>query len=370
MENQKPIIKAIILVGGFGTRLRPLTFTKAKPLVEFCNVPILCHQIEALVKVGVDEIILAINYQPERMNNFIEQVEKDYKVRIITSKEDEPLGTAGPIGLARDKYLKGKHIDYLFVFNADITCAYPLQELLDFHIKKGGEGTLTVTKVKDPSKYGVILTDDNRKIEKFIEKPQDFISDRINAGLYCFSGSFLNRIETKPTSIEKEVFPKMAEEGRLYAMDLEGFWMDIGQPKDFLKGTELYLNHLNKTQKDRLAVESDIVTGSVMLADDVIIEKGALVGPNVVLGPGCVVKHGARVKNSVLLAGSSVREFANVDNTIIGWKSTVGKWVKIRGVSIIAEDCKISDEVFIDRSIILPNLTVKNDQKEGTILLC
>jgi mannose-1-phosphate guanylyltransferase len=116
--------------------------------------------------------------------------------------------------------------------------------MLNFHRKHGHEGTLAVTKVKDPSKFGVILSDENKKILNFIEKPTEWIGDNINAGLYIFSKKFLDRVNPVPTSIEREVFPQMAKEGELYIFQLEGFWADIGQPRDYLRGTNLFLNDL------------------------------------------------------------------------------------------------------------------------------
>jgi mannose-1-phosphate guanylyltransferase len=256
-------LKALLLVGGFGTRLRPFTLSKAKPLIEFVNKPIICHQIEALKTVGVTEIVLAINYQPEKMYDFIKEAENKYQIKITCSKEEEPLGTAGPIGLAKT-ILAQSGGDEIFVFNSDVTCRFPLKEMLAFHRSHKREGTLAVTRVKDPSKYGVILSDDNGKILNFVEKPQEFIGDNINAGLYIFNKKFLDRVEVKPMSIEREIFPQMAKEGELYVHQLEGFWADIGQPRDYLTGTNLYLNDLAITNKDRLAKGSNI-TGNVII---------------------------------------------------------------------------------------------------------
>ena len=189
-----PKRKALLLVGGFGTRLRPLTFTKAKPLVEFINKPILVHQIEALKKVGVSEIVLAINYNAEKMFSYLKEFENEYNIKITVSKEDTPMDTAGPIGLAKPIL---KDAEDIFVFNADITCEFPLKEMLSFHKQHGKEGTIATTQVKDPSRFGVIVTDENKKILKFVEKPKEFVGDRINAGLYIFSNKILDRIEPK-----------------------------------------------------------------------------------------------------------------------------------------------------------------------------
>lgn len=116
----------------------------------------------------------------------------------------------------------------LFVFNSDVICHYPLDKMVEFHKSHGKEGTIMVTEVQDPTKYGVVVADENNKIERFVEKPQVFISNKINAGLYLFNVSIIDRIENRPTSIEREIFPKMAEEEKIYQMILPGYWMDIG----------------------------------------------------------------------------------------------------------------------------------------------
>lgn len=187
-------MKALILVGGFGTRLRPLTLTIPKPIVEFCNKAMILHQIEALVKAGVTEVVLAVNYRPELMSAKLKKYEDVYGIKITYSQEETPLGTAGPLALARD-ILEGDKGDPFFVLNSDITCEYPLKELLAFHKAHGKEGTIMVTKVEEPSKYGVVVSKQNGEIERFVEKPQVFVGNKINAGIYIFNPSILNRIE-------------------------------------------------------------------------------------------------------------------------------------------------------------------------------
>lgn len=177
-------------------------------------------------------------------------------VNLIFSHEIEPLGTAGPLALA--KSILTTSTEPFFVLNSDIICDFPFKQLERFHRDHGREGTIVVTKVEEPSKYGVVLYDAAGCIRNFIEKPLEFISNKINAGnlrifqiylilmpafvfcgigMYIFNPSILDRIELKPTSIEKEVFPVMAQDQQLFAMELDGFWMDVGQPKDFLKGS-------------------------------------------------------------------------------------------------------------------------------------
>ena len=367
MSDQKKL-KALILVGGFGTRLRPLTFSKPKPLVEFINKPMLVHQIEALKEVGVDEVILAVNYQSEKMQDFLNIVSQKYQIKLSLSKENEPLGTAGPIGLAKELLLKTEG-DEIFVFNSDITCKFPLKDMLEFHRKHGKEGTIATTKVKDPSRFGVIVSENN-KILKFVEKPKEFVGDDINAGLYVFNKKFLNRVNPVPTSIEREVFPQMASDGELYKFSLEGFWADIGQPKDFLFGTKLFLEHLNKNNKDLLQKESNIIKGNVFFGENVKVEEGAVIGPNVVLGDNVVIKKGTKIINSVVLQNVVVSEYSFINDCIIGWKSQIGKWVRMEELCVIGEDVNIKDEVYLKNNVILPNVTIKASPKEGSVIMC
>ena len=165
-------MKAIILVGGFGTRLRPLTLSVPKPLVDFANKPMILHQIEALKDAGVTEVVLAIAYQPSVMMSFLKEHEARLGIKITCSEEETPMGTAGPLALARDLLDDGTGEPF-FMLNADVICDYPLKEVLAFHKAHGGEATILVTKVEEPSKYGVVVFDEaSGKVDHFVEKPK------------------------------------------------------------------------------------------------------------------------------------------------------------------------------------------------------
>ena len=324
-------MKALILVGGFGTRLRPLTLTIPKPIVEFGNRAMVLHQIAALAKVGVTEVILAVNYRPEVMMRNLESAEKELGVKISYSHEEEPLGTAGPLALAAESLASSG--EPFFVLNSDITCEYPFAELLAFHRSHGGEGTLMVTQVDDPSKYGVIISDDNHRIVQFVEKPQTFVSNKINAGIYIFNPDILRRIPLRPTSIEREIFPVMAEEKKLFSMTLQGFWMDIGQPKDYITGTALYLRSLARHSPHLLA-QGESFIGPVLVDPSAKIGAGALIGPHVVIGPDCVIGEGVRLQNSTVLAGCVIKSHSWISQSIIGWRSTVGRWAPLPNLTL------------------------------------
>lgn len=282
-----------------------------------------------------------------------------------------------------------------------------------------------VTKVDEPSKYGVVLTVPGQStIDRFVEKPKEYVGNRINAGIYIFNPSVLNRIEVKPTSIESEVFPAMAKDRQLHSMDLEGFWMDIGQPKgaftlscalspvrvgyeaeaagrwarlfapleppvarllasgarvltlryhtDYLTGTCLYLSYLTACKSTELAdpAKHEAVTaGNVIIHPSAKVDPSASIGPNVVVGPNCTVGKGARLQRCVLLDGARIKDHAFVQSSIIGWSSTVGKWARVEGTTVLGDDVNIKDEVFINGASVLPHKSVSNSILEPSIVM-
>lgn len=291
------------------------------------------------------------------------QYEEEYNVNIEFSVETEPLGTAGPLKLA-EKTL-GKDDSPFFVLNSDVICDYPLEELAAFHKSHGEEGTIVVTKVEEPSKYGVVVhkPDHPSRIDRFVEKPVEFVGNRINAGLYILNPSVLNRIELRPTSIEQETFPAIVKDGQLHSFDLEGFWMDVGQPKDFLSGTCLYLSSLTKKGSKKIEASSKpyVYGGNVMVDPSAKIGKNCRIGPNVTIGPNVVIGDGVRIQRSVLLDGSRVKDHAWVKSTIVGWRSTIGKWARLENVSVLGEDVTIGDEIYVNGGSILPHKSIKQN---------
>ncbi|WOL04678.1 putative mannose-1-phosphate guanylyltransferase 3 [Canna indica] len=361
-------MKALILVGGFGTRLRPLTLSFPKPLVDFANKPMILHQIEALKDVGVTEVVLAINYRPEVMLNFLKDFEDQLGIKITCSQETEPLGTAGPLALARDKLIDDSGEPF-FVLNSDVISEYPFAELIKFHKSHGGEATIMVTKVDEPSKYGVVVMDEESgRVDRFVEKPKIFVGNKINAGIYLLNPSVLDRIELKPTSIEKEIFPKIAADEKLYAMVLPGFWMDVGQPKDYITGLRLYLDSLRKKASSKLAVGPHVV-GNVLIHENAMIGEGCLIGPDVAIGPGCVIESGVRLSRCTVMRGVRIKKHACISSSIIGWHSTVGQWARIENMTILGEDVHVSDEVYSNGGVVLPHKEIKSSILKPEIVM-
>ena len=361
-------MKALILVGGFGTRLRPLTLSVPKPLVEFANKPMILHQIEALKAIGVSEVVLAINYQPEVMMTFLKEFEAKVGIKITCSQETEPLGTAGPLALARDKLIDDSGEPF-FVLNSDVISEYPFKQMIEFHKSHGGEASIMVTKVDEPSKYGVVVMEESTgKVQKFVEKPKLFVGNKINAGIYLLNPSVLDRIELRPTSIEKEVFPSIAAENKLFAMVLPGFWMDIGQPRDYITGLRLYLDSLRKNSSSKLARGSNVV-GNVLVDETAKIGEGCLIGPDVAIGPGCVVESGVRLSRCTVMRGVRIKKHACISGSIIGWHSTVGQWARVENMTILGEDVHVSDEIYSNGGVVLPHKEIKSSILKPEIVM-
>ncbi|KAI0477707.1 nucleotide-diphospho-sugar transferase [Xylariaceae sp. FL0804] len=330
------------------------------------------HQIEALAAVGVTDVVLAVNYRPEVMERVLKEYEHELGVKIHFSLESEPLGTAGPLKLAEE--ILAKDDSPFFVLNSDITCEFPFQQLAEFHKGHGDEGTIVVTKVEEPSKYGVIVHKPSHpsRIDRFVEKPVEFVGNRINAGLYILNTSVLSRIEkNRPTSIEQETFPAIVRDGQLHSFDLDGFWMDIGQPKDFLTGTCLYLSSLNKKNPKMLAPVSEpyVYGGNVLIDPTAKIGKNCRIGPNVVIGKNVVIGDGARLNRCTILPGSRVKDHAWIKSTIVGWNSSVGKWARLENVTVLGDDVTIGDEIYVNGGSVLPHKSIKANVDVPAIIM-
>lgn len=185
--------------------------------------------------------------------------------------------------------------------------------------------------MEDPTRYGVVVAKEDGLIERFVEKPPVFVSNKINAGLYIFNLDIIDRIENRPTSIEREIFPVMAAEETLYQLELPGYWMDIGQPKDYLIGQGMYIK--SQLEKGTLAAGATaIIHPSAQVADS------AQLGVNVVIGENCVIGEGCRLRNSTILAGTVLKPYSFISDSIIGWKNTIGSFVRMTDVSCTGED--------------------------------
>uniref|UniRef100_A0A914CGC8 mannose-1-phosphate guanylyltransferase n=1 Tax=Acrobeloides nanus TaxID=290746 RepID=A0A914CGC8_9BILA len=331
------------------------------------------HQMEALAAVGVDTVILAVSYRPEMLEQEMKKQEDRLGIKIVFSVEEEPLGTAGPLKLAAP-LLEGS--ESFFVLNSDVICEFPFQQMMEFHKKHGRQGTIAVTKVEEPSKYGVVVFDESAgRIDSFVEKPQEYVGNKINAGLYILNPSVLDYIPLAPTSIEKEVFPQMSESENLYAFVLPGYWMDVGQPKDFLKGTQLYLSHIRKKLEAtsdlnglRLATGKNIIP-PVLVDDTAKIGEDVSIGPNVVIGARVRIEDGVRIQNATILSDTVIRTHSFIKSSIIGRKCSIGRWVRIENNSVLGEDVVVTDELYLNGAIVLPHKSITINEPEPKIIM-
>jgi NDP-sugar pyrophosphorylase family protein len=315
-------MKAVVLVGGEGTRLRPLTLTSPKPLLPIANRPFLERQLEWLARYGVDEVVLSLGY---RADVFHEHFPNDRfgAVRLHYKVEDEPLGTAGAIKYAADG------IDERFlVCNGDVLTSLDLGAMVAFHDARGAEATISLSEVEDPSAFGVVPTTADGRVIAFVEKPprERAPTKWINAGTYVLEPQFLRRIPPRlNVSVERETFPRMLEEaGGLFAFKTDAYWLDIGTPEKYVQA------HL------------DVLRGAVgdQPATDVLLAAGASVAPDAfvsasVLGPDARIDSGAKVERSVLLAGAHVAADAQLTNSIVGSRGRVERGAVLEDFTIV-----------------------------------
>jgi mannose-1-phosphate guanylyltransferase len=229
-----------------------------------------------------------------------------------------------------------------------------------------------VTKVDEPSQYGVIVTQPGGTfIQRFVEKPADFVGDRINAGIYMFNPSVLKRIRPEPTSIEKEVFPQMAQDGELHCFDLQGYWMDVGQPKDYLTGVALYLSSLESKGQlpDYKHLDSCTVQGNVLIDPTAKIGRNCVLGPNVTIGPNVIIEEGVRIHRAAILEGAHIKAHSYVHSSIVGWKSKVGRWVRMDNGVVLGDDVSVKDELYVNGAIVLPNKSLTTNVPEPQIIM-
>jgi mannose-1-phosphate guanylyltransferase len=328
-------MQAVILAGGQGTRLRPLTLTCPKPLLPVGNVPIVRRIIDKLPR-DVDEVVLAVNYRLEQLAEYFREHDVGRNVTLV--EEKEPLGTAGAIKNVED------HVDGTFlVFNGDVLDSLNVDAFRAFHARTTGVGSIALWKVSDPRHFGVMDMRGER-ILRFVEKPEtkeQAPSDLANAGTYILEPEVFDIIPAgKPVSIERETFPQLLAEGRkLHGMPFTGYWVDCGRPETFLKANEAIV----RRSKQRVMRGAGVQ------------DAGAKYDDWAVVGAGCTLGAGSSVGRSVLLEG--VRVGANVSIT----DSIVGANVAIEDDAALV-DCVVAERARIEKGTLLKSVKL---EKQG-----
>ena len=320
-------MRAIVLVGGFGTRLRPLTSDLPKQMLPVVDRPMIEHVVGHLAANGVDEVVLSLGFLPDAFREAYPDgacagVPLHYAV------EPEPLDTAGAIRFAAED----AGIDDTFlVLNGDVLTDLPFGELAEAHRATGAEGTISLTPVDDPSRYGVVPTDGSGRVLGFVEKPApgEAPCNWINAGTYVLQPSVLDRIQPgRRVSVEREVFPAMAADGALFGYQSTAYWVDTGTPETYL------------------GVQLDLLDGEWGPAAEgvdslAVIAAGADVRRSVI-GPGAVVAEGARVCDAVVMAEATIAEGARVEGSLVGSGARVGVEASVLDLTVLGHGAAVA----------------------------
>lgn len=301
-------MQAIVLVGGEGTRLRPLTSDVPKPAVTLVDRPFLAYAIEWLAAHGVTEVVLACGFLPDVLKDALGGHEHA-GVTITYAVEPEPLGTAGAIRFAAEAL--GDRLDERFLaLNGDVLADLDLSALARAHEERGATATIALHPVADSSAYGLVRCDEEGRVLEFLEKTGEAVPGEINAGAYVLERSVLDLVPAgRSVSIEREVFPRLVGEG-LQGLLLEGYWMDIGTPERYLQASWDIL-------EGRVETRVEPSSPGLLVAEEADVAEEAQVGPRAVVSAGCRLETGAKVGESVLLDGCVVGENAKVERSIL-----------------------------------------------------
>ena len=352
-------MRAVVLVGGEGTRLRPLTLTAPKQMLPIVGVPMIERVLAHLARHGIDEAVLSLGYLPAAFTDaYPDGVAAG--VALSYAVEPEPLDTAGAIRFAAER--AGMDATFVVV-NGDVLTDLDLSALVELHRDRRAEGTIALHPVDDPSAFGVVPTDADGRVTAFVEKPrrEDAPTNLINAGTYVLEPSVLARVPPgRRVSIERETFPAMAGDGRLYAMADDSYWLDAGTLAAYLQAHADLLEGRRggpPSPGARAVTDGVWVTGAADLAgtvrggtwlgDGVSIAEGATVVASS-LGAGCVVERGATVTASVLLPGARVAADASVSGSVLGPGSTVGERCDVRPLSALGGGVVLPSGTMLD----------------------
>lgn len=344
-------MKAVILAGGFGTRLRPLSCTRPKLLFPICNKPLLDWTLERLANSGVKEVVLAVNYMAEA---FIQRYGDSTRgMRLFYPMEEKPLGTGGPIKNA-EKLIGRK--DPFLVLNGDILTDFDYSKIMKKHIEKGATATIALYRVEYPSRYGVAELTEKNRVVRFVEKParEKAPSNLANAGIYVLDPRIFDYIPSgRPVSMEREVFPKLADDGKLYGYDFEGLWIDIGKSEDYLKANKLLLDTAKESQLVKsVRMKSTVkIKAPTVVGDRVVIDEKSKIGPYTVIGERVTLGKEVHIQKSIIFPGTVISDFTSIKGAIIGEDVKIGRRVKIGVGCMIGDQALILDNVALTRGV-------------------
>ncbi|HWB56286.1 MAG TPA: sugar phosphate nucleotidyltransferase, partial [Gaiellaceae bacterium] len=351
-------MKAVVMAGGEGTRLRPLTSNQPKPMVPIVGKPCMEHALDLLRTHGLTEVVVTLAFMPQAIRTYFGDgeslgLEMDYSV------EEQPLGTAGSVGLAKERLT-----ETFLVISGDALCDVDLTALIETHRAKGAAVTIGLKSVDNPLEFGIVVTDDDGRVERFLKKPSwgQVFSDTINTGIYVLEPEVLRHIpDDRPYDFSKELFPHLLEMGRpIYGHVLDGYWQDVGTLEqyrqanfDALDGAvQLEVPGLRLRGNVWVSEEVDIdqlepVAGPAFIGVNSRVSDGASIGAYTVLTRGVIVREGARVSRSVVDAGTYLGRSSVVEGTIIGRSCDIRDHVRIHEGVAIGDEVTIGPEASI-----------------------
>jgi mannose-1-phosphate guanylyltransferase len=325
-------VQALVLAGGEGTRLRPLTLTTPKPVMPFAGRPFMTFMLDWLGRHGVDDVILSCGFMSDAVESVLGDIHAGIRLRYV--HEEEPLGTAGPVRLALDT--GALQDERLFVLNGDVLTDMDLTAEREQHERTGARATLCLIAVDDTEGYGVVPTTEDGEVEEFLEKsPGPAPTNRINAGAYLLERDVIERIPAgRAVSIEREIFPELAGSG-LYGYAAAGYWVDIGTPRRYLEGTwDLLAGVIDSTLPQRDETGSLVYEGG--------LTSGAHIGPQAVVGHHCSVGSDSSVERAVLHDRVAVGADCTLRECIVAEGARIGDRAEVRAGAVIGKDARIA----------------------------
>lgn len=313
-------VDAVVLVGGKGTRLRPLTLSAPKPMLPTAGLPFLAHLLSRIAAAGIEHVILSTSYKPEVFAaEFGDGSELGLQIDYVT--EEEPLGTGGGIANVAPKL---RH-DTAMVFNGDVLSGADLAELYGYHREQAADATLHLVRVGDPRAFGCVPTADGR-VTAFLEKTEDPPTDQINAGCYVLSRKVIDSIPRgRPVSVEREVFPKLLADGvKVCGYVDTSYWRDMGTPEDFVRGSADLVRGI--APSPALGAQR----GEALVHDGASVAPGTVLIGGTVVGRGAEIGPGARLDGAVIFDGVKVEAGSVIERSIIGFGARIGPRALIR----------------------------------------
>ncbi|AIH62959.1 GDP-mannose pyrophosphorylase [Mycobacterium tuberculosis] len=315
-------VDAVVLVGGKGTRLRPLTLSAPKPMLPTAGLPFLTHLLSRIAAAGIEHVILGTSYKPAVFEaEFGDGSALGLQIEYVT--EEHPLGTGGGIANVAGKLRN----DTAMVFNGDVLSGADLAQLLDFHRSNRADVTLQLVRVGDPRAFGCVPTDEEDRVVAFLEKTEDPPTDQINAGCYVFERNVIDRIpQGREVSVEREVFPALLADGdcKIYGYVDASYWRDMGTPEDFVRGSADLVRGIAPSP----ALRGHL--GEQLVHDGAAVSPGALLIGGTVVGRGAEIGPGTRLDGAVIFDGVRVEAGCVIERSIIGFGARIGPRALIR----------------------------------------